>query len=229
MQPYLFPYLGYFALVAAVDCFVFYDDVAFIRNGWINRNRWLLDGRVVYFTAPLRDASSFRPIRDIQVADERPWRRKMLASLRQHYGGARHYDEVSRLVQGVVASSETAIAALAKASVRACARYLGLATEFVDSSARYRNAQLRGAQRVLDICRREGATHYANLPAGRALYDAQDFRGQGIGLRFIDPPLLEYRQAAPGFVADLSIIDVLMHNDVERVRAALDRRTDAAP
>lgn len=229
MQPYLFPYLGYFELVAAADCFVFYDDVAFIRNGWINRNRWLLDGQARYFTVPLRDASSFRPIRDIEIADARAWRRKMLASMRQHYGRARHYGAVSRLVEEVASSGHTGIGALARHSVLACAGYLGLSTQFVESSERYRNAHLRGAERVLDICRREAATDYVNLPAGRALYDARDFSRHGIALRFLEPRPLVYRQPAPTFVADLSIIDVLMHNDIGQVRAALAQGSAAAP
>lgn len=221
MQPYLFAYLGYFQLVAAVDRFVFYDDVAFIRNGWINRNRWLLGGEIRYFTIPLRDASSFRQIREVQVAQAGPWRRKLLASLRQQYGRAEHYEAVSQIVERVIATGESGIGALAKASVRACAQYLGLPAEFVDSSAGYGNAHLRGPARVLDICRREGATEYVNLPAGRALYDAQDFQRQGVALRILEPVPLRYRQGVEPFVADLSIIDVLMHNSARSVRRAL--------
>ena len=222
MQPYLFPYLGYFGLVAAVERFVFYDDVAFIRSGWINRNRWLQDGTVRYFTVPLRDASSFRPIREVQIVQGGPWQRKLLASLRQHYGHAAHYAAVSPLFEQVISARSTGIAALAKASVEACARYLGLATAFGDSSACYGNSHLRGADRVLDICGREQATEYVNLPAGRTLYDAAEFERRGVGLRFLEPLPFEYRQGgAVGFIPDLSIVDVLMHNGVDAVRAAL--------
>ena len=52
MQPYIFPYLGYFQLVNCVDTFVFYDDVNFIKRGWINRNKILINGKEVLLSFP---------------------------------------------------------------------------------------------------------------------------------------------------------------------------------
>jgi hypothetical protein len=221
MQPYLFPYIGYFALGAAVDRFVFYDDVGFIRNGWINRNRWLVDGRTRYFTVPVRDASSFRAIRDVRVDERQPWRRKLLATLHQHYRHAPHYQPVAPLVESVLTSTEDRIAELAKESVKLCLRYLGLNPQFIDSSTIYGNQGLRGVERVLDICHREAATEYVNLPSGRALYDDALFARQGVALRFIGDRSFIYTSAGTDIVPDLSIIDVLMHNEKDVVLRAL--------
>lgn len=221
MQPYLFPYIGYFQLVASVDRFVFYDDVNFIKNGWINRNRWLINGEVRYFTVPLRDASPFRSIADIQTVPEDLWRRKLLESMRHAYRHAACYACVSDLVESVVAAGHGSVAELAKASVQAVAGHLGMATQFVKSSSVYENRQLRGANRVIDICNQEQATHYFNLPGGRALYAESEFAAHGVQLHFVDTRPFLYRQAAPGFVPGLSIIDALMHNPVQSLRVAL--------
>ena len=64
MQPYVFPYIGYFQLINAVNKFIFYDDVDYIKQGWINRNQILLNGKAYLFTIPLADASSLRKIKD---------------------------------------------------------------------------------------------------------------------------------------------------------------------
>ena len=225
MQPYLFPYIGYFQLLAQVDRFVFYDDVNFIKNGWINRNRLLLQGEPRYFTVPLRDASPFRKIRDVEVAAAAGWRRTIRESIRHAYGKAPNFVAVSALVERVLETETTRIGELAKASVRAVADHLALETELVDSSSRYANESLSGAARVLDICSRERASDYYNAPGGRSLYDADEFARHGIALHFVAPEAIEYRQGGAAFVPGLSIIDVLMHNDAAQTRELLRRCT----
>jgi len=82
MQPYFFPYIGYFQMINAVDTFVFYDDVNFIKNGWINRNRILINGQASYFTLQLKDASSFKLINEISFSDNT---NKLLKSIAVSY------------------------------------------------------------------------------------------------------------------------------------------------
>ena len=225
MQPYLFPYIGYFQLLGQVDRFVFYDDVNFIKNGWINRNRLSLQGQARYFTVPLQDASAFRKIRDVAITPATGWRRTIQESIRHAYGKAPHFAAVAALVQRVLATETTRIGELAKASVRAVVDHLALKTDIVDSSARYENDALSGAARVLDICGREGASDYYNAPGGRALYDAAEFARHGIALHFVESRPIEYRQGGAAFVPGLSIIDVLMYNDPPQARELLDRCT----
>lgn len=221
MQPYLFPYIGYFQLVAAVDRFVFFDDVNYIKNGWINRNRWNIGGQPRYFTVPLRDASPFQPIHSVRLVDENGWRRKILESMRHAYRQARYYRPVSELVESVLATESPGIAEMAKTSVRSTARYLDLDAEFVNSSVPYRNEHLKGCERVLDICERECATSYFNLSGGRALYREAEFAARGVALQFVGPNLPQLRQDGANPIPGLSIIDVLMNNDVRDVRAAV--------
>lgn len=221
MQPYFFPYIGYFQLIAAVDKFVFYDDVNFIKNGWVNRNRLILAGATRYITVPLAGASPFLKINEIGVQADDGWRRKLVESLRHSYSKAPYFADVNALFQEIVLSDQHKIGEIAKASVTAVCRYLGLTTEFVPSSAIYGNASLGGTARVLDICAREGASDYVNPPGGRELYNAQDFFARGLGLHFVRPSLKPYPQFTDQFQPGLSIIDILMFNSREQVMAML--------
>src|SRR5581483_11840060 len=74
MQPYLFPYIGYFQLMHAVDRFVVADDLSYIKQGWINRNRLLINGEAAYFTVPLRRHAATALIRDVEIDDRSPRR-----------------------------------------------------------------------------------------------------------------------------------------------------------
>ena len=54
MQPYIFPYIGYFQLIADVDIFIVYDNIKYTKKGWINRNRMLQYGKDIMFSLPLK-------------------------------------------------------------------------------------------------------------------------------------------------------------------------------
>lgn len=222
MQPYLFPYIGYYQLLAAVDKFVFYDDVNFIKNGWINRNRLYLAGDVRYFTAPLSGASPFLKINEISVQAGDGWRKRIVESVRHSYAKAPHFHAVNEIISDVLFSPDTRVADLAKRSVTRVADYLGLTTQCVMSSTVYDNANLHGVERVLDICLKENAAAYYNLPGGRALYDQESFQSRNIDLYFISPQLPCYRQFSPEFQTGLSIIDMLMFNDKLAARQMLN-------
>jgi hypothetical protein len=225
MQPYLFPYIGYFQLIHAVDRFVVYDDVAFIKQGWINRNRILIGGAPSFFTVPVKHASSFTPIRDTLIDDDRQherWVERVLKSFDNAYRRAPEFGGVFPMLEAVFARETTRIGDLAVASLKAVAKLLDIRTSFVDSSTMYGNAHLKGEERVLAICRSEGASEYVNVQGGRELYSCQRFEAEGLRLAFIEPRPLEYRQFGGPFVPSLSIVDVLMFNPPEKVRQYLD-------
>ncbi|KHD11749.1 WbqC-like protein [Candidatus Thiomargarita nelsonii] len=222
MQPYLFPYLGYFQLISAVDRFVFYDDVNFIKGGWINRNRLFLSGGIRYITIPLSKASPFLKINEVVVQEHNLWRRKMLESVRQSYSKAPYFTSVYNIFREVLFADEKKIATIAKLSVISVSEYLELKVRFVNSSSCYNNSNLTGMERVLDICRLENADDYYNLSGGRLLYDDKIFKLNNINLNFVEPHLKLYAQFSDKFYPGLSIIDVLMFNDVNAVREMLN-------
>jgi hypothetical protein len=227
MQPYLFPYLGYFQLVAAVDKFVFYDDVNYIKNGWINRNRLLLGNTVRYITVPLAGASPSRKINEVDVQPRDRWLRKLLEAIRHGYSKAPHYARVSELIGDTLSSGTMDISTLASRSVIETSRYLQIDTDFVPSSTLYGNAGLKGVDRVLDICMKERADAYVNLPGGQTMYERKDFDSLGINLGFIQPNLRPYRQFDDTFHPGLSIVDALMFNSADHVKAMLTEQVPA--
>ena len=225
MQPYLFPYIGYFQLICAVDRFVVYDDVAFIKQGWVNRNRILIDGRAAFVTVPVKHASSFTLIRDTLIDDDRQnkrWIEKTLKTFDTAYRRAPGFTRVFPIIEAVFTRPTDRVAELAVASLKAVADLLDLPTEWVESSTQYGNAHLRGEERVLAICRAENATAYVNAPGGRDLYDRDRFAAAGLGLHFVQSRPIEYRQFHEPFVPSLSIVDVLMFNPLETVRRLVD-------
>ncbi|HEU0283312.1 MAG TPA: WbqC family protein [Gallionella sp.] len=221
MQPYFLPYIGYFQLMAAVERFVVFDDVNYINRGWINRNRLLLNGQAHTFTVPLRGASQNKLICDIELADDDDWRDKLLRTVRQAYVKAPCYADVSVLMERIIRHPVRRLDEFLLNSLREIAGYLELPTEIVGSSRTYGNAQLRGQERILDICRQEGAQRYINAIGGEALYERARFNEQGVELKFLRSRPLSYAQGGSEFVPWLSILDVLMFNPRPEARRLL--------
>lgn len=222
MQPYLFPYIGYFQLMRAVDKFVVLDDVTFIKGGWINRNRILVNRETLLFTVPISAASSHKLIQDIEIAERSDWRGKLLKTIAMAYKKAPCFKTVFPLIEDIVRSPGRLLADYIVNSLTRLHRYLGLEAELVKTSRQYRNQGLKGQGRILDICRRENAREYINPLGGAGLYSARDFAEAGIRLQFLQPRTIRYRQFGEEFVACLSIVDVLMFNPLERVRDYLN-------
>jgi hypothetical protein len=224
MQPYLFPYIGYFQLINAVDKFVMYDDVNFIRQGWINRNRVLLNGNAHLFSVPVSGISSYKAINEVEL-DARSfplWRTKFYKTLEASYKKAPFYGEASALVHSVFDAQVNTISEMVAGSIFAVSDYLGLSTQFVPTAAGYRNNHLKAQDRVLDICRQEQATAYLNAAGGSELYSKEVFAEHGIKLNFIATGNISYQQFSQPFVPHLSIIDLLMFNPQENIREFLN-------
>lgn len=218
MQPYLFPYAGYFSLLCSVDRFVFYDDVDFIKSGWINRNRLYLSGDVRYFTIPLSGASSNLKINEVKCQPKRVWERKLLASIEQSYSKAPNFKSTYDLIRDVISIDSDYIADFAKNSIEKISERFEIDTCFVASSSIYENIELSGVGRVLDICLKERAQKYINAPGGRSLYAKEIFQNKGIELLFSTSGLKPYRQFDREFIPGLSIIDMMMFNDFDRCK-----------
>lgn len=226
MQPYVFPYIGYFQLIKAVDKFVVYDDVAFINKGWINRNNILVNGKASMFTIPLVGASQNRLILDIEVDNLAAWSKKFLKTIEQSYKKAPFYNEGFSIVEQVFNLPVVSIAELATASLKETCKYLNIETEVVESSTIYNNQDLKAQGRILDICLQEKANHYINPIGGMAIYDKQLFADNEILLNFIKAKSIQYKQFNKDeatFVPWLSIIDLLMFCSVEEINEHLDK------
>jgi hypothetical protein len=223
MQPYLFPYIGYFQLINAADKFVIYDDVTFIKQGWINRNNILLNGKAFLFTIPLKDVSSYKLIREIEISNGFNWKSKWLKTIEQAYKKSPYYSQVIQLIEEVVATEEKQIAAYAVKSLKIICSYLGISTFIVETSSKYSNNHLHAQKRVIDICKREKATDYLNAIGGLELYSKDAFNRENIKLSFIKHKTINYKQFKNEFVPWLSIIDIMMFNSPVEIKEMLNQ------
>lgn len=210
MQPYFFPYIGYWQLIHAVDRFVIYDDVNYIKNGWINRNRILINGTPTYITVPLFQSSSFKKICDTSIQPSLIWRNKLVKMVDNTYRRSPHFDEEFPVIDELIRHESDNLADYLAYQLQSLSTIMGIKTDFVVSSRCYGNNDLTGQERIIDICKREGATTYINPQGGQSLYNTETFRSNGIDLSFIVMQHLPYKQRATNFVPSLSIIDVLM-------------------
>jgi hypothetical protein len=225
MQPYLFPYIGYYQLVHAVDRFVVADDFTFIKAGWINRNRLLVNGAATYFTVPLKRHAATALISEVEIDDGqgKRWRATLLKTVENFYRRAPSFDAVYPLVERVIRGPFTTIADMARASIREVCGHLGVKATIVESSSLYGNAHLKGQDRVIDTCRVEHADDYVNAIGGQALYSREAFLAQGVRLHFVRTGAIEYQQFKAPFVGSLSVIDLLMFNALPEAQQLLTR------
>jgi hypothetical protein len=224
MQPYIFPYLGYYQLIHCVDKFIFYDDVNFIKNGWINRNNILVNGQKHLFSIPLKAQSSYKKILEIEIDKSKKWSEKLLNTIYISYKKAVHFDEIYKLIEPIFSNNNySSISEISKESVVQICEYLDIETELVVSSELYNNAHLSGSERIIDLCLNENANCYVNPIGGKVLYSKTNFASNNIELSFLVPSLRDYNQFVPNFLPGLSIIDVLMFNSKLHIKEMLNQ------
>lgn len=222
MQPYFFPYLGYFQLVQAVDDFVFYDDVMFIKKGWINRNQILLQNKPFLFTIPLEKQSQNKSIRESTIAWGPEFPNKWIQQLQSAYKKAPQFVPVMNLIESVLQDKPSSIAELAASSVMKTWQYLGLEKRFHFSSNLGISKDLDRAERLMAITNSLGSKEYINAKNGQELYQKEYFAAQGFQLAFLNQSLPSYLQGSKNeFIPGLSMVDVLMWNSKRDIIAML--------
>jgi hypothetical protein len=210
MQPYFFPYLSYFQLLASVDAFVIYDDVNYRKGGWINRNNLLSEGNSKIFTLEVKGASQNKLINQIEIGQSI---NKLLQFLYHSYRKAPEFSNVYPLIEKIMKHEEKNLALFLEYQLREICSYLGLSPSWYVSSTLNKNSILRGQDKIILICENLGGKQYVNLPGGKSLYSPTSFAEKGIQLSFIESREIIYDQFGKSFVSNLSIIDVLMFND----------------
>jgi hypothetical protein len=220
MQPYFLPYIGYWQLLNAVDTYVIYDDVAYIKQGWVNRNRMLVNGKDFLFSLPLIDASSFKNINQIDIMAANP---KLLKTIEQAYAKAPYFKQVFPLVISIVNHADRNLAGYVTNSIGSVADYLQIRTKILVSSDIDKDNDLKGQEKVLHICEKLGATRYYNAVGGQELYSKEEFAWKNISLMFLKTNPITYKQFKNEFVPGLSILDVMMFNSVEEIQGLLNQ------
>lgn len=227
MQPYFFPYIGYFQLINSVDKFVFYDDVNFIKKGWIHRNNLLINNESFLFTIPCKAVSQNKLINQILLNFDNKEKLKFLRRVQLAYKNAKYFDTFYyKLESFILNDNSTTISELAGESIIFISDYLKIKTSFLYSSKNFSETiNSDRQQRLINISKAEKTTTYINAIGGKELYSKIDFNKNGIDLKFLKTGSVAYKQFANEFIPNLSIIDVLMFNSKEEVKTYLNQYT----
>lgn len=222
MQPYFMPYIGYWQLMAAVDKYVVYDDVNFIKRGWVNRNNILLNGEPYMFSIALSGASQNKLFKEIDIIDDFS---KLKKTLQHSYSKAPYYEKTMLLLDEILDFPDKNLARFLYHSFSVILNYLDVQTELIMSSSVNKDNSLKGQGKILDICRVLQADRYINAIGGQELYNHDEFAQNGIELKFLQPNIVSYQQHKHEFVPNLSIIDMMMFNGKERTKKLLNEYT----
>ena len=249
MQPYFMPYLGYFQAIAAVDKYILYDQLTYILNGWINKNRIRQRNMPAsLIVVPIKNKSSHTLIANTLIDNSKPWQKKILKSLQVAYSKCYAYNEVMPLMEDVLSKEYMTISELNSYSIKRICQFLDIKTEIDSDIDRYLDLEkrlvdiesndygrfthlhtmpIKKVARALEICIREGSDFFVNAIGGLELYDKAEFKQYGIDLYFIKMNDIRYPQYCRdhSFEPNLSIIDVLMHNGKEGTKKLLNEYT----
>lgn len=227
MQPYFFPYLGYFLLIKHADTFVSFDTPQYIDRGWVNRNRIIHQNRpeAAYITVPLQKHPFDAAINQVEIDNAQDYRGRILGQVDASYKKrAPFFRPVRELLLSCLEGETQSLARLNELSLIKTCEYLGLPFNLQVFSRMDLQIDpvLDSGEWGLNISKAMGASRYINAPGGMALFDQKKFDDAGIDLRFLKIRFTPYEQKKPVFLEGLSILDVMMFNPPEKVLSMLD-------
>ncbi|NFH91445.1 WbqC family protein [Clostridium botulinum] len=224
MQPYFIPYIGYFQLMNYVDKYVVYDDVNFIKGGWINRNRILSNNNeeIQLFNIRMSGASSTKLINEIGVQNDEIYINKLLKTIKSTYKNAPYFTDTYEIIEEILKCKEGNLGKYIFNSIKVLSQKLNIKTEIILSSELKKDNSLKASQKVMHICNILSADTYVNSIGGKELYSYDEFRKNNITLEFLKTREIKYEQNNSDFKSNLSIIDVLMFNSPSEIKKFLD-------
>ncbi len=245
MQPYFFPYIGYFQCIAAVDKYILYENLDYITEGWMHRNRILIKNKAAsYINARTIGRSSNKKISEIELDTNFIWKKKLINSIRLNYSGAKYFEESFALIEQLIQQEHKYLFEYNTAIIKGICNFLNIKTTIISDNKNYlpfedklnaidyndysmftallKTKPIKKVARVLEMCRMEQADTFVNAIGGKDLYDKKEFEQYDIDLFFIQTGDIAYEQFNRDFFPHLSIIDVLMHNGREQTKELLN-------
>ena len=206
MQPYFFPYLGYWQLLHEVDTFICFDDVNFINKGWINRNKIIMNGQETMITLNLSKASQNKKINEIDIFGNNE---SMLKTIDLSYRRSLNYLLLMPILEGILRFEEKNLAIFLANSIHKISALLKINTTIISSSEF--GLPFSGKEKIIPMCKVQNGAHYVNPIGGIDLYKHDEFNAHGLRLSFLQSDILPYSQNSKLFISKISIIDFLMN------------------
>ena len=235
MQPYLFPYLGYFSIIKHTDIYILSDEVQYSHHAWVGRNRILKPNEGwQYINVPLIKNKRLVQIKEVLINNSFDWKSKILAQLYHYKKIAPYYDDTIQLINNIFSKEYNTIAEFNIESIKIICGYLDFSAKIGVFSEMNLQIDKPSAsdEWSLNICKalnyslnksiiKDTINEYWNAPGGIVFYDESKYSNNGIKLRFLKNCLTPYDQGRKVFEPGLSIIDVLMFNSIEETNLML--------
>ena len=224
MQPYFFPYLGHFGLIANTDRWIVFDVTQYTPRSWMSRNRVLhpADGWN-YVSVPLVHSSTTLRIHEARIADRAGVARSIAGKISHYRRHAPHYARVQALLADTFSQGGDSLVDLNVQGLTAVCRYLDIPLRLQVCSRMDLALPecMAPGDWALEICTQLGADAYLNPASGRTLFDAERYAERGIELAFLEVGEFVYKTDPYPFEPGLSILDVMMWNSPQQIRDAL--------
>jgi hypothetical protein len=224
MQPYFFPYIGYFSLISATDKWVIFDDIQYIRHGWVNRNRILhpVNGWQ-YIIMPLKQHARDTHICNIETLETYNWRNKIIGQLAHYKKKAPYFEETMFILSKCFEHNESNLSKFNTYYLKTICEYLEIMFDysiFSEMELDLKEVSHPGDW-ALEISTRLSAAEYINPFSGKDIFDKIKFDKRNINLLFLKMKPYCYSQKRDEFIQDLSIIDIMMWNSKEEIKDML--------
>jgi WbqC-like protein family len=218
VQSCYIPWKGYFDLIHSVDEFILFDDVQFTRRDWRNRNLIKTPHGLEWLTIPVAVKGRYhQKICETEISDAE-WGSQHWASLGHNYAKAPFFELYRPVFEPLYRSRERSLSAVNHAFLRAICGILGIATR-IAWSMDYRPLKEGKTERLVDLCKRVGASEYLSGPAARDYLEPGQFEAAGIALRYFDyAGYLEYAQRFGKFEHGVTVLDLLFNTGPEAPR-----------
>lgn len=211
LQPSYIPWRGYFDQIRRADLFIFYDDVQYDKHGWRNRNQIKTAQGKQWLTIPVhsKGVTEGIPIRDVRIDWSSPWAKRHLKSLNISYGKAAWFKTYLPILESFYARHDEYLADFTIETTIQLTRELG------NTSTRFmRSSDLKGidgikTDRLIQILKQVGATHYISGPSARDYIEQSKFEAAEITLEYMEYNYPEYPQLYPPYDPHISILDLL--------------------
>lgn len=211
LQPSYIPWRGYFHQIWKADCFIFYDDVQYDARGWRNRNHIKTPQGPKWLTIPVYRKGARREgrlVKDVRICPDTPWQDKHRRALEFSYGRAPFFSAYMARFESFYEERWELLSDLTIEMTMAVASELGVPRKrFLRSSTL--KAGGSKTDRLLDLLKTVGATHYITGPSARSYLEEEKFWNAGISLEYMNYDYAEYAQLYPPYDGQVSILDLL--------------------
>jgi hypothetical protein len=217
MQPYFFPYMGYFQLIHCVDKYINLDHVSFMKRSYMTRNTLRND---VPINIPVSGGSQNKRCNEVITLGDEKWFSKFYKTLEHNYKQESRFTEVLDQVispwkEDVLAKTQTTISEFNFIAIERICNYLDIKTDLHKTSMGITDAKFDMG--LKDIVKHFEETHYVNAIGGQSLYHKDNFHSDGVTLSFIKMSKLDFKNQYA------SILDILFTYDVSHIKTQLNK------